>query len=48
VINISMFETKGDLRQGDEVLNAMDTPVPTATGRRTSVEFYEVGAQIHG
>ncbi len=46
VINISLFETEEDLRQGDETLNAMDPPVPGAMGRRTSVEMYEVGVKL--
>jgi hypothetical protein len=46
VINISLFETEEDLRQGDETLNAMDPPVPGAMGRRTSVEMYDVGVKL--
>lgn len=46
VVNISLFETEEDLRQGDETLNAMDPPVPGAMGRRTSVEMYEVGVKL--
>lgn len=46
VVNISLFETEDDLRQGDETLNAMDPPVPGAMGRRTSVEMYEVGVKL--
>jgi hypothetical protein len=46
VINISLFETEEDLRQGDETLNAMDPPVPGAMGRRTAVEMYEVGVKL--
>ena len=46
VMNVSLFETEEDLRQGDETLNAMDPPVPGALGRRTSVEMYEVGVKL--
>ncbi len=46
VLNVSLFETDEDLRQGDETLNAMDPPVPGAMGRRTSVEIYEVGVKL--
>jgi hypothetical protein len=46
VLNISLFETEEDMRQGDEALNAMDPPVPGAMGRRTSVEMYEVGVKL--
>lgn len=46
VLNVSLFETEEDLRQGDETLNAMDPPVPGAMGRRTAVETYEVAVKI--
>jgi hypothetical protein len=46
VVNISLFETEEDLRQGDQTLNAMDPPVPGAMGRRTSVEMSEVGVKL--
>jgi hypothetical protein len=46
VVNISLFETEEDLRQGDAALNAMDPPVPGVMGRRTSVEMYEVGVKL--
>ena len=46
VLNVSLFETEADLRQGDETLNAMDPPVPGAMGRRTSVETYEVAVKL--
>jgi hypothetical protein len=46
VMNVSLFETEDDLRQGDETLNAMDPPVPGAMGQRTSVEIYEVGVKL--
>lgn len=38
---IGLFETEEDLRKGDEALNAMN-PSDDATGKRTSVEMYEV------
>ena len=33
VMNVSLFETEDDLRQGNETLNAMDPPVPGAMSR---------------
>lgn len=42
---IALFETEDDLRQGDEALNAM-SPEGVATGRRVSVERYEVPVEI--
>lgn len=45
VLNISLFETEDDMRQGDQALSAMDPPAG-APGRRTSVEMYEVGVKI--
>jgi hypothetical protein len=44
-VAISLFETEADLRQGDETLNAM-TPPGDGMGRRTSVEMYEVAADL--
>jgi hypothetical protein len=44
-VAIGLFETEEDLRQGDEVLNSMDPPVPGGMGRRTSVEMFEVAVQ---
>jgi hypothetical protein len=41
-LGITLFESEEAMRRGDEVLNAMD---PRASGRRTSVEFYEVPVQ---
>jgi hypothetical protein len=46
VLNVSLFETEDDLRQGDATLNSMDPPIPGALGRRTSVEMYEVGVKL--
>jgi len=46
VISVSLFETEDDLRRGDEALKAMDPPVPAGAGRRSSVEFYEVGVKL--
>ena len=42
---ISLFETEDDMRTGDATLNEMSPPAG-AMGRRTSVEFYEVGADF--
>jgi hypothetical protein len=38
-LGITLFESEDAMRRGDEALNAMD---PGMSGRRTSVEFYEV------
>ena len=38
-IGMTFFDTEDDLRRGDEALNAM---TPQGSGRRTSVEMYEV------
>jgi hypothetical protein len=43
---VALFETEEDLRQGGEVLNAMSPP-DDGMGRRTSVETYEVAADVH-
>jgi hypothetical protein len=42
---IALFETEEDLRRGDEVLNSM-SPSRDDTGRRTSVETYEVAVDV--
>ena len=42
---ISLFETEADMRKGDETLNAM-TPPGGGMGQRTSVEMYEVAADL--
>ena len=42
---VALFETEDDLRKGDETLNAM-TPSGDDVGKRTSVETYEVAADI--
>ena len=42
-LGITLFESEEAMRRGDETLNKM-TP-PGASGRRTSVEFYEVPVQ---
>jgi hypothetical protein len=46
-ISIGFFETEDDMRQGHEVLNAMDPPTPGGLGDRTSVELMEVGLEVH-
>jgi hypothetical protein len=38
-LGVMFFDTEEDLRRGDEALNAM---TPQGSGRRTSVEMYEV------
>ena len=42
---IGLFETEEDLRKGDEALNAMSPP-DDSSGRRTSVEMYEVAIDL--
>jgi hypothetical protein len=42
---VGLFETEADLRQGDEVLNAMSPP-DDGMGQRTSVETYEVAVDV--
>ena len=44
-LSITLFETEEDLRTGDAALNEMDPGDPGA-GRRTSVEFYDVGMKV--
>ena len=39
-LGITLFESEEDMKRGDEELSAMSPP--SGTGRRTSVEFYEV------
>jgi hypothetical protein len=41
-----LFETQDDLKHGDATLNAMDPPVQQGMGKRSSVEFDEVGVRI--
>ena len=40
---ITLFDSEEAMRRGDEALNSMSPP--GATGRRTSVDFYEVPVQ---
>lgn len=42
---ITLFKTEEDLRTGDAALNEMNPDDP-GSGRRTSVEFYEVGMKV--
>ena len=42
---ISLFATEEDLRKGDETLNTMSPP-GDGMGQRTSVEMYEVAADL--
>ena len=44
-MGIALFETEEALRQGDAALNAM-SPSDTGAGKRSSVEIYEVGADL--
>lgn len=44
-LGIGLFETEADMKEGHEVLNAMDPPVEGGLGRRTSVDMYEVAVQ---
>ena len=45
-IAVTLFESEEDYRQGDETLNSMSPP-NEGLGRRTSVETYEVGAELN-
>ena len=42
-LGITLYETEEDMRRGDEALNAMNPP--GGSGRRLSVDFYEVPVQ---
>jgi hypothetical protein len=44
-LGITFFESEEDMRKGDEALNAMSPPMPDISGRRTSVEMYEVAVR---
>jgi hypothetical protein len=44
-LGIGLFETEEDLRKGDAALNEMSPSGPDV-GTRTSVEIYEVGADL--
>jgi hypothetical protein len=46
-LGITLFESEEAMRQGDEALNAMNPP-GSVSGKRTSVEFYEVPVQTIG
>ena len=46
LLSITLFETEEDRRQGDATLSAMDPPRSGGTGRRVSVELFEVGVKI--
>jgi hypothetical protein len=39
---IILFDSEEDMRDGNQVLNAMTPPVEAGMGTRTSVELYEV------
>ena len=42
-LGITLFDSDEDMRRADEALNAMNPP--GGTGRRVSVDFYEVPVQ---
>ena len=42
-LGITFFESEDEMRRGDEALNEM---TPQGGGRRTGVEFYEVGLDL--
>jgi hypothetical protein len=44
-IAVGLFETEEDYRKGDETLNSM-TPSENGTGKRVSVEKYEVAVDV--
>jgi hypothetical protein len=44
-MGIGLFETEADMRKGDATLNEMSPP-GEGLGRRTSVEMYEVAADV--
>jgi hypothetical protein len=46
VLSITFFETEEDRRLGDATLSSMDPPPSGATGRRVSVEMFEVAVKI--
>jgi hypothetical protein len=45
-LGITLFDSEEAMRRGDEALNTMSPP--GGSGRRTSVEFYEVPVQTVG
>jgi hypothetical protein len=45
-LSIALFETREDLEKGDETLNSMNPQGGENTGRRTSVEKYEVAVDV--
>lgn len=45
-LSIVLFETEEDMRAGDAALNAMNPEADGGGGRRTSVEMYEVAADL--
>jgi hypothetical protein len=44
-MGISLFKAEDDMRSGDAALNEM-SPSGGDVGQRSSVEFYEVGADL--
>ena len=44
-LGVTLFETEADMRAGDRALDEMSPP-GDGMGRRTSVEMYEVAAEL--
>ena len=42
ILGVSLFDDRGALRRGGEVLDQMTHPAPAAGGRPVSVEVYEI------
>ncbi len=42
ILGVSLFDDRGALRRGSEVLDRMDHPAPAAGGRPVSVDVYEI------
>ncbi len=42
---IGLFETEADMKEGHEVLEGMEPPIPGGMGKRTGVDMYEVAVQ---
>jgi hypothetical protein len=45
-LGIALFDSEEDMRTGDEALNAMNPPGGEGMGQRTSVEMYEIAADV--
>ena len=46
LVAIALFESEGDLRQGDATLNEMSPPEDLGSVSRISVELFEVAARM--